>query len=93
MTPQLNGQNQPGQSNWLVYVTSVLIVGLIMLLLNTPIIIVLIGIAISTPSPIVIAFWLGLIGVPIILLDIWLIRWLKDNIQVMHWTSQRLRRK
>jgi len=93
MTPQLSGQNQQGQSNWLVYVTSVLIVSMIMLVVNTPLIIVLIGIAISTPTPFAIAFWLGLIGVPIILLDIWLIRWLKDNIQVLRWTNQRQRRK
>lgn len=91
MTPQSNEHNQQSQSSWPVYVTSVLIVGLIMLIANVPLLIVVIGIIISTPSPFAIAFWLGLVGVPIFVLDIWLIRWLKDNLQVLHWTNQRRR--
>ena len=86
--PTNNGPQRNGQPTWPVYLTATLIVAGILLIANIPFTIAVIGVIISEPSIVYSAFWLGIFGIPTIALDIWLIRWLKDNLQVLHWTNQ-----
>jgi hypothetical protein len=88
--PQTGDGKRNGQPVWPAYAVAIIIVGFALAVVNAPFIIAAAGAAIYHPGIFPAAFFLTLLGIPTIFADRWLIGWLKDNLQVFHWTNQSL---